>query len=123
MSTRPKRPKTVALISLCALWPAIATAQDASVTVHVMSRSWAVTQVSQDPAVYRATRVMRDGHDLLLKVEHVVRQPQRQGITQLQTLLATKSGTLVQHAGHALQDLHIGTNTDVVQVHIHSLYF
>lgn len=60
MSTRPKRPKTVALISLCALWPAIATAQDASVTVHVMSRSWAVTQVSQDPAVYRATRDMNN---------------------------------------------------------------
>ena len=57
MNTRPKRPNTVAL---CALWPAIATAQDASVTVHVMSRSWAVTQVSQDPLMYRATRDMNN---------------------------------------------------------------
>ncbi len=33
-----------------------ATAQGEAVTVQVMNRTWAVTQVSQEPIVYRATR-------------------------------------------------------------------
>ena len=44
------------LATLVAAGAPPAAAQDDTATVHVMSRTWAVTQVSDEPAIYRATR-------------------------------------------------------------------
>lgn len=47
---------TLVAITLPMTGSAIAAGADESVTVRVMSRSWAVTQVAETPVLYRATR-------------------------------------------------------------------
>lgn len=47
---------TLAAITLPLTGPVVAAGADESVTVRVMSRSWAVTQVAETPVIFRATR-------------------------------------------------------------------
>lgn len=49
-----------ALLALSVFGQAVAVAQQETVTSRVMSRSWAVTQVSGAPMVYRARRDQND---------------------------------------------------------------
>ncbi|SDD25747.1 hypothetical protein [Ruegeria marina] len=55
MNVRLMRPALVGLVALSTFGTS-AIAQDETITVRVMNRTWAVTQVSQEPVVYRATR-------------------------------------------------------------------
>ncbi|MEX0365934.1 MAG: hypothetical protein AB3N22_07685 [Ruegeria sp.] len=56
MKTRNAFAALAAVTVIAMLGATAAAAQDQTRTVHVLSRTWAVTQVSEEPVIYRATR-------------------------------------------------------------------
>ncbi|NOE27437.1 hypothetical protein [Ruegeria sp. HKCCD6157] len=56
MKLRPALLAVAALASSAALFASPISAKEETKSVFVMSRTWAVTQVSDAPVVYRATR-------------------------------------------------------------------